>query len=187
MQNYNKIKVEFEKYNFKILNPIMFATTTNNNELIIRNKKDFKDVYENLQYLKWNEFHNRLMDSSFIDDWLKDETMRTYDKMDFLPMQQAPNNIYNTFHGYAAEVKDIKKDNIEDSLIIKHIKNLCYNDKAVYKYVIHFLARKLQKPNILTNTALIFKSNEGAGKDLSFNWFGNKILCSEYYYNTEKL
>ena len=69
MQNYNKIKVEFEKYNFKILNPIMFATTNNNNELIIRNKKDFKDVYENLQYLKWNEFHSRMMDSSFIDDW----------------------------------------------------------------------------------------------------------------------
>jgi hypothetical protein len=185
--NYNKIKVEFEKNNFKILNPIMFATTTNNNnELVIRTKKDFKDVYENLQYLKWNEFHSRMMDSSFIDDWLKDETMRTYDKMDFLPMQQAPNNIYNTFHGYAAEEKHIKKDNIDDSLLIKHIKNLCNNDEAVYKYVIHFLARKLQKPNILTNTALIFKSNEGAGKDLFFNWFGNKILGSEYYYNTEK-
>ena len=65
-------------------------------------------------------------------------------------MQQAPSNIYNTFHGYAAEVKNIKKDNIEESLIIKHIKNLCNNDEAVYKYVIHFLARKLQKPNILT-------------------------------------
>ena len=183
--NYNKIKVEFEKNNFKILNPIMFATT-NNNELVIRTKKDFKDVYENLQYLKWNEFYNKMMNSSFIDDWLKDETMRTYDKMDFLPMQQAPSNIYNTFHGYAGEVKNIQKDNIEESLIIKHIKNLCNNDEAVYKYVVHFLARKLQKPNILTNTALIFKSNEGAGKDLFFNWFGNKILGSEYYYNTEK-
>ena len=81
--NYNKIKVEFENNNFKILNPIMFATTNNKNELVIRTKKDFKDVYENLQYLKWNEFHSRMMDSSFIDDWLKDETMRTYDKWTF--------------------------------------------------------------------------------------------------------
>ena len=164
----------------------MFATIKNNNELILRTKKDFKDVYENLLYMKYNEFYNKMMNSSFIDDWLTDPKMRTYDKLDFLPMQQTPDNIYNTFNGYAAELKNIKKENIEESLIIKHIKNLCNNDDDVFDYVIHFLARKLQKPYLLTNTALIFKSNEGAGKDLFFNWFGNKILGSEYYYNTEK-
>ena len=26
--------------------------------------------------------------------------MRTYDQIDFLPMQEAPSNIYNTFTGY---------------------------------------------------------------------------------------
>jgi hypothetical protein len=56
----------------------------------------------------------------------------------------------------------------------------------VFDYVIKFLARKVQKPHILTNTALIFKSNEGAGKDMFFNWFGNKIIGNNYYYNTEK-
>jgi hypothetical protein len=28
--------------------------------------------------------------------------MRTYDYIDFLPMQEAPSNVYNTFTGYAA-------------------------------------------------------------------------------------
>jgi hypothetical protein len=78
------------------------------------------------------------------------------------------------------------KTDVENSLIIKHIKNLCNNSDDVFNYVIKFLARKVQKPNILTNTALIFKSNEGAGKDMFFNWFGNKIIGNNYYYNTEK-
>jgi len=185
-ENYNKIKTEFEKNNFKILNPIMFATIKNNNELILRTKKDFKDVYENLLYMKYNEFYNKMINSSFIDDWLTDPEMRTYEYIDFLPMQQAPQNVYNTFTGYQAEKIELIKTDIENSLMLKHIKNLCNNDETVFDYVIHFLARKIQKPYLLTNTALIFKSNEGAGKDLFFNWFGNKILGSEYYYNTEK-
>ena len=143
----------------------MFATIKNNNELILRTKKDFKDVYENLLYMKYNEFYNKMINSSFIGDWLTDPEMRTNDKLDFLPMQQTPNNIYNTFYGYVAELKNIKKENIEESLIIKHIKNLCNNDETVFDYVIHFSVRKIQKPNLLTNTALIFKSTEGAEKN----------------------
>ena len=47
-------------------------------------------------------------------------------------------------------------------------------------------ARKIQQPYNLTNTALVFNSSEGAGKDLYFNWFDNDIIGSEYYINTEK-
>eukprot|EP01041_Mallomonas_annulata_P006002 gene6002-12099_t len=124
-ENYNKIKVEFELDNFKVINPIMFISVV-------------------------------------------------------------PDNVYNTFNGYEVEKKEIIKNDIENSLIIKHIKNLCNNDDGVFDYVIKFLARKIQQRYKLTNTALIFKSNEGAGKDIFFNWFGNKILGFEYYINTEK-
>ena len=184
--NYNKIKVEFEKNNFKILYPILFVTIKSNKELALRTKKDFKDVYENLQYLKWNEFHNRMMDSSFIDDWLKDETMRTYDKIDFLPMQQAPPNIYNTFNGYQAEKTELIKNDIENSLMIKHIKNLCNNNEIVFNYFIKFMANLLQSPHKISKTAIILKSVQGCGKDTFYDWFGNNILGSNYYINTDK-
>ena len=46
LENYNKIKIEFEKTNFKVLNPIMFVTVTDDNEIIKRKKKDFEDVYQ---------------------------------------------------------------------------------------------------------------------------------------------
>ena len=60
---YHSMKVDFEKNNFKILNPISYATITQDN-LIIRNKQDFKNVYEN----------KLIHDKSFINEWLKDPT-----------------------------------------------------------------------------------------------------------------
>ena len=183
--SYNLIKTKFEENNFKIINPIMFITIDKNNKIIIRNKKDFKDVYENLLYEKIVD--NELINTSFISDWLKDPEMKTYYNFDFLPNNKnVPDDVYNTFDKYEAEKSTLIKSNIEESLIIKHIKNLCNNNDDVFNYVINFLSRKLKKPSKLTNTALIFKSNEGVGKDLFFNWFGNKILGSEYYLNTEK-
>ena len=161
-------------------------TIKENKELALRTKKDFKDVYENLQYLKYNEFYNKMMNSSFIDDWLKDEIMRTYDKIDFLPMQQAPPNIYNTFNGYQAEKTELIKNDIENSLMIKHIKNLCKNDDIVFNYFIKFIANLLQSPHKISKTAIILKSVQGCGKDTFFDWFGNNILGSNYYINTDK-
>lgn len=184
--NYLEIKTKFELNNFKVINPIMFVTIDKTNNIILRTKKDFKDVYENLVYLKFNNFQQKMILTSFVDDWLTDSEMRTYDKLDFLPMQTAPANIYNTFNGYAGDKKELFNVDINNSLIIKHIKNLCNNDEKVFDYVIKYFARKLQRPYELTNTALIFKSNEGAGKDLFFNYLGNKIIGSDYYFNTEK-
>lgn len=186
--DYELIKTEFEKTNFKLKNPISFINITDDtiNGYIMRTRKDFKDVYENLR-INTIKKDGEIKDESFIDKWLKDPNNRTYNKMDFLPMQNAPDNVYNIFRGYEAENKKLYDVKIEESLIYKHIGNLCNNNEKVIEYVIKTLAIKLQKPYQITNTAIIFKSVEGCGKDVFFNWFGNKILGSSYYYNTEKV
>jgi hypothetical protein len=43
------------------------------------------------------------------------------------------------------------------------------------------LSRILKQPYNLTMTAEIFKSVQGVGKDLFFNWFGLDILGDKYY------
>jgi hypothetical protein len=139
----------------------MYITISKDNEIMPRNKTDFTNVYENLLVEL-----PKIGLTSFVSLWMKDPKMRTYDKIDFLLMQQAPYNIYNTFKGYEADNKPLINNDIENSLIIKHIKNLCNNDDNAFQYVIKFLARKVQAPYNLTNTALIFKSKEGARKDL---------------------
>jgi hypothetical protein len=44
MQDYDKLKIEFEKKNFKILNPLLFATIQDDGNLIIRERQVFKNV-----------------------------------------------------------------------------------------------------------------------------------------------
>jgi hypothetical protein len=170
---YEEAKINFELNNFKILNPIMFATLDKDDSMILRKKDDFKTVYENLL----------IGDDQFTSLWLKDSNNRTYDKLDFLPMLEAPKHIFNTFRGYEADKLKTNTNDFTNSLIMKHIKNLCNNDESVFNYFIKWLARKVQAPTELTRTALIIKSLEGAGKDLFFDYFGTKILGSKYYFN----
>ena len=186
LENYNNIKIEFEKNNFKVLNPIMFVTIGENDDIILRSKKEFKDVYENLNYFKWSDYYKKMVQSSFIDDWLKDADMRTYYKLDFLPRQEVPDNVYNTFTGFEAEKKELFNIDIEDTLLMKHIKNICGNSQEFTEFFIKWLANMVQKPLKMSSVMVLFSSVQGVGKDSIFNYMGHKILGSKYYVNEDK-
>ncbi len=177
---YLQLKEEFEQKNFKLLDPVGFITIRDDGTLILRNKKDFMTVYENLLYT------NEDKEVSFVNEWLKDSTNRTYRRIDFLPTQKAPADVYNTFKGFVVENKTVVKSDIENSLIMKHIKNLCNNEETVYNYVLKFFSNLVKCPYNISKTALIFKSVQGCGKDTLFDWFGNHILGGDYYINTDK-
>ena len=101
----------------------------------------------------------------FLNEWLKDKNMKTYDQIDFLPMQKLNDNIYNTFTGYQVTKENIEFDdslNIEDSFIYQHFKMiLCKNDDKTFEYMSNVLSRILKNPSNLTHTAEIFKSIPG--------------------------
>jgi hypothetical protein len=188
---YDFVKEKFETTKFKVMNPIMFAEiSAGDKSLILRKKEQFKTAFENTKYIDIStdkEGKQVEKEMSFINAWFNDENNKTYDKIDFLPKQKAPDGVYNSFNGYEVE-KFIKKESIDitKTKVYKHLSNLCNNDGDVLDYTLKFLARKLQKPYKLTNTALIFRSKEGCGKDSFFNWFGNKILGRQYYLNEDK-
>lgn len=189
--NYKKVKETFEKTHFKIMNPISFAEVDDNKELIIRSKEDFKKAYENTYF--WTTTTNEdgveiVKQMEFLKSWFKDPLIKTYKFIDFLPNQVAPKDVYNTFTMYEAnktkktsETEAIKK-NIKDTLMYKHIENICNMDEETVDYMLKFLARKVQKPWLLTRTAFLLKGEQGTGKDTIFEWFGTKIIGSDYYY-----
>jgi len=189
--DYESVKFKFEKTNFKLLNPISYVTIDTNKELIIRKKTDFLSVYENLHYEKLqtdDEGNKKIIKKQFVPEWLKDEKIKTYDRIDFLPKLEAPQNIYNTFTQFEADkLTNNKNLFFSNSLMYKHIKNLCGNDELCYDYFIKFLAQKVQKPTQITRTSIVLQSNEGCGKDTFLNWFGNSILGKKYYVNTESI
>ena len=188
LNEYEALKVDFEKYNFKIENPITFGTINKEGKLIIRKEQDFRILYKNLRYKTTNK-KGKSIDVSFTEEWLKDKDMRSYDKIDFLPMfPNVPNYIYNSFDGFKASTKELIKTNIKYSCMYKHLKEVvCNNDQTLYNYLEKWLANLLQKPYDRANTAFVLKGIQGTGKDTLFNWFGNNILGNKYYLNEDSI
>ena len=52
IKNYETEKTKFEQTHFKILNPLLFAEIRESGTLILRNKTEFSNVYENKHFEK---------------------------------------------------------------------------------------------------------------------------------------
>jgi hypothetical protein len=184
---YGLVKSKFEETHFKLMHPITFVQNTNDlsDDLIIRNRKGLFEAYENIYFETINE-ENVIKREEFIKHWLKDTTIRTFDKLDFLPHHpEKPfenTKIYNLFDGFK-----VKKTEQEGDLanILQHIKNIVGTDKQdeCYDYILNWLACCIQNPAKLL-TALVFVSVEGTGKSLFFKWFGEEILGAKYFKQT---
>jgi hypothetical protein len=197
---YEDVKAHFEKNHFMLCNPVCYIKyDTVTNELYRKSKQDFSNTYEDLYYEGLNK-KGDLCKQEFLKRWYKDENKRKYDFIDFLPQQKAPPNVFNTFKQF--EVESLTRQHnenfiftsdpfdeheiIKKSYIYNHLQNLCGNNNDVFEYVLMWLSRLVSKPHDITKTSLIFKSTQGTGKDLFFDWFGNNILGSNYYHNEEK-
>lgn len=189
---YEDVKKKFEETNFKIRNPVAFVELSKYDKNVLRDKKNLKDLYENLSYnaLKENEETGeiKLVETKFIDEWLKDPKIRTYEKMDFRPCEKIPDDIYNTFDGFEISNKPLKPvEDITKTKVYEHLFNLCGREQQSLDYVLRYLANIVQQPYKKTQVALIFKSIQGCGKDTFFDWFAEKIIGKQYYFNSSKL
>ena len=194
IMNYENIKKEFLKTHFKVERPLNYIKITEEGDLFYYNKMDFVNTYENIIIKEKIETSKEIKtkEISFISKLLKDKNFTTYSEIKFVPLPLNKRNdeektYYNSFDGFIIEKDNIINNNInfEDTKIYEHIKNLCNNEKKVYEYFIKWMAQIIQYPDILSNVCLIFRSDEGVGKDTFFNWFGNKILGHKYYLNLE--
>lgn len=193
VDGYENKKKLFEETHFKLTNPIKYITIEKDGGLIEKKKGDFLNTYENLYYTDFIPITNKEgeitgykpVQVNLVNKWMKDENIRTYNKIDFMPRMTTPDGIYNTFTEYIAVSKPKKNINIEDTLMYKHLNNLCGNDDKVFDYVIKWLANRVQTPYDIPRTALLFKSIDGCGKNLFFDWFGRNILDDKYYAEVE--
>jgi hypothetical protein len=60
-------------------------------------------------------------------------------------------------------------------------------NNKVLEYVLNYLAHLIQKAGELPRTALVFKSEQGCGKGVFFEGFGNKILGERYLLSTANI
>jgi hypothetical protein len=123
--------------------------------------------------------------TSFIDKWLKDPTMRTYSRISFeystdttvfvVPDLPPPSFIYTS---YTCEPRTEALPIFDGLLDI-----LTNRQQPIKTYVLNWLAHMLQKTEELPGVALIFNGQKGAGKDTLGDFLGEYIIGLKYYHN----
>lgn len=191
LENYNDVKAEFEKSHFKVNTPIAFVRI-HKKEISILSKKEIEILYGNLFCKVYCSKTERNLKKLFVTEWFKDATMRTYEKLDFIPPPLVcDDDVYNLYTGLRAETLPPTNNTFDVlefqcKVILDHIFFLSGKNPEVYKYFIYWLAQIVQKTGILSRTALVIKSIQGAGKSMFFDFIGNKLLGKQYYFCTAK-
>ena len=172
-QEYEMKKQLFETFHFKVMSPACFGRIAYDKTHIMA-VKDLAPMYENVTIYDPKKDCN----VSFISKWRTDINIRCYERLDFLPYPApCPDYIYNTFHGLRAE-----KLHGEGSIspFLDQLKLLVGKDEAGYEYMLNYLAHMVQKPGELPLVAILFKSDEGTGKNLFFENFCNKLFGNDF-------
>ena len=168
---YDKWKINFELTDFKIINLTSYLhIDTIDKKPIFRKQADLLDAYTNCEFIK---------------DWVKDENIKAYRKIDFLPAPlECPADVYNLFSGFEVQNLDkITYSEISIQPILKHISYLVNHTPENFNYMLNWLANIFQTPGKTTNTAIIIKSEQGIGKNILFD-FLKSIIGEEYCIGT---
>jgi hypothetical protein len=57
-------------------------------------------------------------------------------------------------------------------------------DDASLQYFVNWCAHRVQRPGERPKVALVFQSNQGCGKGIFWEWFGEKVIGSKYFFGT---
>ena len=175
--SYESVEHEFNKKHFKIIDEGIFIKKKNETEIKMLTTKQITENYKHDSYEVYNKKEDRIENKCFIDKWIKaNKNMITYEKMDYYPDGNTPDNCYNLWTKFDVEV--IKDYNyVEDDLniILNHIKILCGNNDLVYDFVIKYIAHLFYMPEEKIGKMLIFASMEGIGKGLFYKLLSNMI------------
>ena len=188
VNDFQAIKIEFEKTNCKIMKPVAYAR-------IIDGEIDL------IPRAKLIEAYEHSPGKAFINWWTEQENIRLYKRIDFFPPPlQCPPDVYNTYQGlhveqtldecratYEAlspEEKAVKMEGY--NLIMTHIFNQSGCDDNAYVYSKNWIAQMIQRPGEKPQVALVIRSEQGSGKNMLWSYIGNNLLGPRHFYSTEK-
>lgn len=192
IQTYEEVKEEFETNHFKVRYPLMFIQENEGYfEHCYKAKKTFLDAYQNKPKYDKITKKGECERSSFVDDWVKDEFMREYEKVDFMPYgpfeeHKDSKNVFNTFTGY--EINKTKNENldinsVDMSLFEKYFLNLCGGRWDIYEFFKKYISHILKYPGHKTRVACLIKSEQGCGKgtlaEILTKIFGSKYIFED--------
>lgn len=173
LYNYEDTKSNFEKSHCKIIDSSIFfkeRITNGDKSFITFSEGNIRISYKHMKYCFPKQDDTGQWDlkyKAFIDEWLKDDTVRCYDNVDVVaPPNKCPVNTLNLWIPFTFSNKRFDKYThkpVELDFILNHMKILCDNDPVVTDYFIKWVAQMIQYPGIKT-ICPTFISKEGSGK-----------------------
>jgi hypothetical protein len=140
---------------------------------------------------KPTKINGKIIDNSFLYNWIHDNNIRHYFKIDFRPDLNVKHDILNTFTGFAITKNYINYDKTKRNDLVRLLLTflyeiICDNDAKQFNYLLKFLANIFQKPENITGTAFLFKGNKGVGKNF-FIEILEELIGSDYVTTTAKM
>ena len=183
-KDYDTAKIEFEEKYFVIDQPLGFGEVTDEG-LYIRSKQDFQTYCENITYFEEDK-NNKIIEKPLFLKWIKDKDRRHFRKIDFIPsLNNIPSDIYNTFTGFDYIGNSCPNPDAV-KVFLDHLKLLVNHEEESFIYLVSYIAHMFQKSDELPEVALLFKSQQGVGKDLMIDILQD-ILGRDMVYRTAKL
>jgi hypothetical protein len=184
---FEKMKAEFEKENFKVIENSCFVQETfdeeNKRKLIQRGSTELLVAFSHLhiKYVCWEENKRVEKEIPFAPLWVKCENIRRYDRMDCFPdMAKCPPNCFNIWTPFEMERYNdtplVLTDEVREGVAFlrNHMSIMCDHQPDTLLEFEKWLAQMIQFPDTKTHMP-IFQSNEGSGKG-SFVQLMSKIL-----------
>lgn len=173
LMTYEEMKDDWEKHAFKVVRSGCYVVDDPvDGSRDVKSDKMLVDSYKHLAYTMVTIKDNGLVSvdglKSFIMRWVKDPDIRSYQSLVFMPPpQKTPPGAFNLWDGFAVEKETpMDADNdIKVRFILDFIHVLCGRSEGVTKYVLDWLAQLFQQPGKKIGIALLFKGEEGVGKN----------------------
>ena len=168
---YDNYKIEFEKKHAKIISQSQFISYNSyTNSYQYFKKQNMLDSYEHIkvkvikQDAKTDDYN--IVEVAFIQTWLKDSNIRSYDDIEILPPPlKCPSNIFNLWTGYDMEkIENYEKDEEAIEFFKNHLKIMCNHDEVVTNYILNWVGQMIQYPAIKPGVVPTFIAKQGAGK-----------------------
>jgi len=184
--SYKQKKIYFELFVCKVMKrePLYLfleSAKSLNNDLCMYKEKGIRECFKQL---KSGNCDDKGKETSFIEDWLNDDSLKLYNSIDFLPFCKdkmgvyVDPSIYNTFQGYNPDV-DTPFDNASQAKILQPFYDLglelCEGNLEYWTYFKKFLAQMIQRPSERLPIAFIIKGKQGTGKSMFLNVIGNML------------
>jgi hypothetical protein len=150
---YIVLKTDIEKHLFMTTNPLSYRWI-DDEEIVNYSLKELRELLAPKEIGK----------HSFVDLWIKDESRRSYKKVDFNPLS-TDDKIFNTFLGFKHDnEKPINMKKIKP--FINLISDLLNHEEESIKCFIDWCAWIRQRPNRKTNKSVVLYSEvQGVGKN----------------------